>query len=170
MEETITTTEVGKKYGIIYALVTTLVSILPMVLEYQSQWLGLVSTITAIVVYIFATKEFKNENGGFMSFGEGFKITMMAAAIAGVVRAAVTYVYIKFLDPGFSERMQDSMIETWQRQGMSEEQIETSLRFAGGISNPEMASLIGIGMALLGGLILGSIVAAINKNEAEESF
>ncbi len=170
MEEITTTGQIGKKYGIIYGLIGTLISIIPMVLELQNQFLGLLSTIAAVIIYIIATKEFRTDNGGFMSFGEGFKITMIAAAIGGAIRAAVTYVYIKFLDPGFSERMRDAMIETWQRQGQSEEQIEASLRFAGGFSNPEVTALLGIGMALLGALILGSIVSAVIKNESEESF
>ena len=170
MEEQLTPGQIGKKYGLIYGLIGTLISVMPMVLEVQSRWLGFLATITAVIVYIVATKEFRTANGGFISFGEGFKITMIAAAIAGLTRAVVSYVYIKFLDPGFSERMREAMIQTWQSQGMSEEDIEQALRFAGGISNPEFASLIGIGLALLGGLILGSIVAAVIKNENEESF
>lgn len=170
MEENITPIEIAKKYGIIYGLIGTLISVIPMVLEVQNNWVGLLATVTAIFIYIIATKEFRTNNGGFISFNEGFKITMIAAAIAGVIRGAVTYVYIKIIDPGFSERMREVMIETWQSQGMSEEQIEMSLRFAGGLSNPEVAALMGIVMALLGGLIFGSIVSAVIKNESEESY
>jgi hypothetical protein len=170
MEENITTGQIGKKYGIIYGLIGTLIAVIPMVLEIQNNWIGMLGTVLAIIIYIIATKEFRADNGGFMSFNEGFKITMIAAAIAGVIRAAVTYIYIKVLDPGFSERMRETMIETWQSQGLSDEAIETSLRFAGGISNPEIAAMLGVGTALLGGLLWGSIVSAVNKNESEESF
>ena len=51
---------------------------------------------------------------------------------------------------------------------MSEEQIEQMSGFSSGFSNPEIGLIVGIILVLLGGLIWGSIVSAINKNEAEE--
>lgn len=168
MEEEITTGQVAKKWGLIYGLITTLLTIIPLVLEKQFSWMSFVIIAVAIVSYVLATKEYKTANGGYMTFGEGFKISIIAALIAGVIRSVVNYVYIKFIDPGVTERMQQALEDTWREQGMSAEQIEQARSFSAGFSNPELGLIIGIVVVLLGGVIWGAIVSAINKNEAEE--
>ena len=170
MEDQLTTGEVGKKYGLIYGLLAVLLAVVPMVLELQAPFLAFVPPIIAAVVYVIADKEFRTANGGFMTFGEGFKINIIAAAIAGTMRSVVTYVYVKFVDPTYNERMQEIALNSMRERGMSEEQIEQGMRFSGGMSNPELGILFGIIWALLGALIVGSIVSAIIKNENEESF
>ncbi len=170
MEENITPGQIGKKYGLIYGLIALLVALIPMIMEIQSTAMAFIPPVIALVIYIFADKEFRNANGGFMSFGEGFKINIIAATIAGSMRSVVTYVYVKFIDPTYNERMQEVAFNRMREQGMSEEQIEQAVGFTRGISNPEIGLFFGIVWALLGALIIGSIVAAIIKNEHEESF
>ncbi|NVK86465.1 MAG: DUF4199 domain-containing protein [Cytophagia bacterium] len=168
MENEISTGSYAKKWGLVYGLVTTLIVIIPLILESQSRWVGFLPVIVAIAVYVMATKEFKRDNGGYMTFGEGFRICMMTALIGGAIRSVINYVYIKFIDPGVTERMAQALEDAWRQQGMSEEQIDQMSGFSAGFSNPEIGLIVGIIIILLGGLIWGSIVSAINKNEAEE--
>ncbi len=168
MEEQITTGQVAKKWGLIYGLLATIVNLVPLLLEIQVAWLPIVSIVLAVVMYVLATKEFKTENGGYMTFGEGFRISMMAALIAGIIRQVVNYVYVKFIDDSVMARIQQSIEDGWREQGMSEEQIEQMSSFSTGASNPEIGLVLGIVFALLGALIWGSIVSAVNKNEAED--
>ena len=170
MEEKLTTGAIGKKYGLIYGLVGTLVAVIPMVLEVQVAAMAVVPSIIAAIMFVIANKEFRTDNGGFMSFGEGFKINITIAAIAGTIRSLVSYVYIKFIDPTYTERMKEVSINSMRERGMSEEQIEQGMQFAGGMQNPELGIAIGVLWAVLGGLIIGSIVAAVIKNENEDSF
>jgi len=93
---------------------------------------------------------------------------MLAALIAGVIRNLVNYVYVKFIDDTVMERIQEAVVDAWREQGMSEEQIEQMSGFTAGISNPEITLVLGIVFVMLGGLIWGSIVSAVNKNEAED--
>lgn len=168
MEEQITTGQVAKKWGLIYGLITTVAALVPLLLEKQVSWMMLVFIAIAIFCYAMATKEFKTAKGGYMSFGEGFRISMIAALIAGVVRNVINYVYVKFIDPEVIDRMQQAMQDTWRQQGLSEQEIEQAQRFTSGFTNPEFGLIVGIIVVLLGGLIWGSIVSAINKNEQEE--
>lgn len=168
MENEISTGQYAKKWGLVYGLLALLVALIPLILEVQAQWIGILPIIIAIVVYVMATKEFKTDNGGYMTFGEGFKISILTALIAGAIRSVGNYVYVKFIDPGVTERMAQAVQDAWREQGISEEQIEQMSGFSAGISNPELGLFFGIIIALLGGLIWGSIVSAINKNEAEE--
>lgn len=168
MENEISTGPYAKKWGLIYGVITLALALIPLLLEIQSQWLGLLNIVIAIVAYVMATKEFKSDNGGNMTFGEGFRICITAALIAGVLRSVVSYVYIKFIDPEVMQRMAQAMQDAWRQQGMTEEQIEQAQRFSAGFTNPEIGLVVGIIVVLLGGLIWGSIVSAIIKNDAEE--
>lgn len=168
MEEQITTGQVAKKWGLIYGLVATVINLVPLLLEIQPSWWFVVNIVIAVVMYALATKEFKTENGGYMTFGEGFRISMVAALIAGVIRNLVNYVYVKFIDDTVMERIAQAVEDSWRNQGMSEEQIEQMSGFSAGISNPEITLVLGIVFVLLGALIWGSIVSAVNKNEAED--
>lgn len=168
MENEISTGQYAKKWGLIYGLITLVIALVPLILEVQAQWTGFLLIVVAIVCYVMATKEFKRDNGGYMTFGEGFKICITAALIAGVVRSVVNYVYVKFIDPGVTERIAQAMQDAWRQQGMSEEQIEQMSGFSSGFSNPEIGLVVGIIIVLLGGLIWGSIVSAINKNEVDD--
>lgn len=168
MENEISLGQYSKKWGLIYGLITTIIVIVPYILEVQATWTGFLPLVVAIVCYVLATKEFKRDNGGFMTFGEGFKICIVAALIAGVLRSVIQYVYVKFIDPGVTERITQAVEDEWRRQGMTEEQIQQMQGFSSGFSNPEITLVMGIVLVLLGGLIWGSIVSAINKNEAEE--
>ncbi|MBO6497478.1 MAG: DUF4199 domain-containing protein [Roseivirga sp.] len=168
MENEISTGQYAKKWGLIYGLVTLVIALVPLILEVQAQWTGFLLIAVAIFCYVMATREFKRDNGGYMTFGEGFRICITAALIAGVLRSVVNYIYVKVIDPGVTDRIAQAMQDAWREQGMSEEQIEQMSGFSSGFSNPEIGLIVGIILVLLGGLIWGSIVSAINKNEAEE--
>ena len=168
MEEQITTGQVAKKWGLIYGLITALVSVIPLIIEFQSSWLGFLPIPIAIVVYILAMKEFKTANGGYMTFGEGFRIAMVTALIGAVLRYAVYYVYVKLVDPGVNERMQEVMKNQLRDQGRTEQEIEQMSGFMSGFSNPEVIVIMGIIFVILGGLVWGAIVSAVMKNEAED--
>jgi len=170
MEENITTGQIAKKYGLIYGLIGTLVSVLIIVLEIQSMVVSVIPTIIAAVIYVIADKEFRTANGGYMTFGEGFKINIVAALIGGSIRSVTTFAYIKLVDPTYYDRSSQLQLEKFQEQGMAEEQIEQSMKIVGGLSSPEIGLFIGVLFAVLGALIIGSIVAAVIKNENEESF
>jgi len=138
MENEISTGQYAKKWGLIYGVITLALALIPLLLEIQSQWLGLLNIVVAIVAYAMATKEFKRDNGGYMTFGEGFRICITAALIAGVLRSVISYVYVKFIDPEVTERIAQAMQDAWREQGLSEEQIAQSERFASGFTNPEI--------------------------------
>ena len=168
MDEQITTGQVAKKWGLIYGLVTTLMALIPLILEMQTPWMVIVNIAMAILFFVLANNEFKKANGGYMTFGDGFKISIVAALICAVMRNVINYVYLKFVDPGVSERIQDVVENTWREQGMTEAEIDRMSGFAAGITNPEIGLAVGIVFVMLGGLIWGAIVSAIIKNEAED--
>lgn len=171
MEERVTPGQIGMRYGLIYALVSTVINLIPVLTETAVSTgfiMIFVNIALAFVFFILAGREFKKQNGGMISFGEGFKINMIAASLTAVIRAGIIYVYVKFIDSGYSERIMRVMEETWQQQGLNEEQIEQAKRFSGGATNPEWGLIGGLFVIILGGLIWGAISAAITKTEEDE--
>ena len=116
MEEQITTGQVSKKWGLIYGLLGTIIGLVPLILEMQAPWITIVNIALAIVMYLLAMKEFKTANGGYMTFGEGFRIAIVAALISGVIRCVINYVYVKFVDTDVMIRMQSAMEDVWRDQ------------------------------------------------------
>ncbi len=171
MEERVTTGQIGLRYGLIYALVSTVINLIPILTETSVSTgfiMILVNIVVAFVIFIMAGREFKKQNGGMISFGEGFRINMTAAAITALVRSGVVYIYVKVIDTGYGERMTRIMEDTWAQQGMNAEQIEQAKRWSGGASNPEWMLIGGFITIILGGLIWGAISSAITKTEEEE--
>lgn len=163
--------QIGLKWGMIYGIVSTIVNLIPVITETAISIgfaLIFVNIVIAFVFYILADREFKRLNGGQLTFGQGFKINMIAAVIAGVVRPLINYVYIKFIDTDYLDRLTRAMEEQWERQGLNEQQIEQARSFASGTTNPEAQLIFGILFVILGGLLWGSIAAAIQKKEEDE--
>ena len=171
MEERVTPAQTGLKYGLMYSLASTIINLIPL-LSGTSKGTGVLSWFfnvgVAFLFFILAGREFKKQNGGYITFGEGFKINMIAAAITAVVRSLIIYIYVKFIDAGYSERIKRVMEETWEKQGMTEEQIEQVRRFSGFFVSPEIILISGFILVVLGGLVWGAVSAAITKREEKE--
>lgn len=171
MEEKVTPAQTGLKYGLMYSLASTIINLIPL-LSGTSKGAGVLSWFfnvgVAFLFFILAGREFKKQNGGYITFGEGFKINMIAAAITGVVRSLIVYIYVKFIDAGYSERAMRTVEETWEKQGMTEEQMEQARWFSGIFTSPEVILISGFILVVLGGLVWGAVSAAITKTEEEE--
>ena len=172
MEEQIKPIDVAKKYGLIYALVSVVINIIPLIVENTDQGISflitLLNVVVAMVFFILAGREFKRNNGGYMTFGEAFRINMTAVTIMAVCRAGMTYLYIKVIDTTYSERIMTVMEDTWETQGMNEAQIDQAKSWASLFVNPEAMLFMALLVPILGGLIWGAIAAAIVKNDEDE--
>jgi hypothetical protein len=131
MEESITPAGDKRSVGIKYGLISTVVGIVffliliftgqnPFVFKYG--WV--VSLLSSIVLIYLAHKEYKDENNGFMSYGEGVVIGVWFTLVAIAVGMLFNYVYSSFIDPNLMTEFYESQYEQLQQQGQSDEQIE----------------------------------------------
>lgn len=130
-EETTSASGDKRSAGIKYGLISVVVGIVfflilifsgqnPFVFKYG--WVvSLVST--AVLVYL-AHKEYKSENNGFMSYGEGVGIGLWFTLVAIVVGMLFNYVYSNFIDPNLMAEFYENQYEQLQQQGQSDAQIE----------------------------------------------
>jgi hypothetical protein len=131
MEESTTPSGDKRSVGIKYGLISTVIGIvyfLVMVFASQNPFVfkygWVVSLTTTIVLLVLAHKEFKQENNGFMTYGEGVGIGVWYTLVAIAVGMLFNYVYSTFIDPNLMTEFYENQYEQLQQQGQSDAQIE----------------------------------------------
>lgn len=166
MEEEVSTGATGRKFGVIFGLVSGVIFAATAAGRVD---LGIGNTVLAwavvLGVFVFAIKEYKNESGGFMSFGQGFGINMWVVLIGGLVRSVITYVYI-IVDPEYLDFAREIRENT--SFGPPRDQAQQAPEWMEFFNTGEFAAIASFIAAIFAGLIFGAIVSAIMKNEAEE--
>lgn len=160
--------KVGLKYGIYLALVSIIYSILLQIMGLAAnQTLGYVGLIFLIVALILAHKEFKDSNE-FMSYGQALGISMIIVSINAVISAIFTYLYLKFVDDSMIGMIRDKAMETMEKRGMSDTQIDQALQIQSKFMTPEWILIWGILGGIFFGFIISLIISAITKKSPPE--
>ena len=158
MEDKVTISQVGLRYGIIIGLVLIVYSlILQFTGQVANNWLSAVNYIFLIVGIALAHKAFKEGGDGFMSIGQGLGIGTLISAVSAVISVVFSYIYVKFIDDSMLAVIQEKQIEAMEKQGMDDAQIEQAMEMASKFSTPEVM----FGMALIVFIIFGFILSLI---------
>lgn len=165
----VTTSSVAIRYGLIMGLIGTVFNLaLLMTASEQSEarWLGIIITLAGTWL---AHQDFKKRNGGFMEYGQGLGIAVIASVVSGVIGSAVYAGYIAFVDNSSIKRILDkTRVDMEARGGMDDAQIEQALEMTAKFTNPVVFLLFGILGAAFFGLIAGLIISAITKHSRPE--
>jgi hypothetical protein len=137
----------------------------------KPHWSG--SVITGVIfigVIVFGIKQYKAANGGFLSWGQGVKIGVGIAVLAGLINVIYSYIFMNFIEPDFMSQMMEIQNQGFVDQGMSEEQIEAANEMGKPFQSPAMIAAMGIIGYAIGGFIVSAIAAAIMKKSEEENY
>lgn len=161
------TARIALKWGIISAIISVVFTIILYNFDlWKMVWVSVTfGLLITVVVLVLASKEFKGLNEGFMTFGQGFGMSMLIIAVSGLISNAFNQLYINVIDTGMLDKIKDFQEEMYIKQGLSDEQIEMALQQAERFSSPGMQFLFSILGSLFFGLIISLIVAAIMKKE-----
>ncbi|HSI90098.1 MAG TPA: DUF4199 domain-containing protein [Adhaeribacter sp.] len=165
-EKTVTWWSVGLKYGLITGLVSSVLALVNFISgSFDQIWLmfgiGLAVYIAAIV---FAHREFKTKNAGFMTYGQGVMIGTVTVFIAGVIGGIFSYVYIEFVDPSILDQMKDMQIGMMERFGLPDDQMDEAIARIERDTTAGSQLQSGLINGIFSGLILSLIVSAFTKN------
>ncbi|MEK6783604.1 MAG: DUF4199 domain-containing protein [Bacteroidota bacterium] len=162
--EKVTTRSAGIRYGLMMSVLSIAFFVIMNVagLDMQGPVGYLGWAITAAMLFL-AHKYYKEQGDGFMTIGQGTGIGFWAGTVSSIISSIFTYVYIKFIDDSFLQAIKDKQIESMQERGMSDEQIEQAMQFAGAFSSPEAIFGFGIVFGIIAGVIIGLLVALITK-------
>ena len=173
-------------YGIYMAIVGILISLIVWATNlmeslglFGATVISLVNLLVMVILLIIFTKLYRdNLLGGKITFKQAFTFGVLIVVCSSLISALYNYIFFKFIDPGYMERimtmMQEKMYQMLSNRGLPEDQIETAMRAfeEKGIPTP----LESVQQAILGGLIGGAIMslissAIVKKNkEKEDAF
>jgi hypothetical protein len=150
-----------KQIAINYGLLLALVSIVLLVIIYvtnieKNLVMSIVSMALTIFLLFSAIKAYRQGNGGFLKLGEGLKVGLATAAIAGVVAGFYTYLHYSFVYPEYIDViLQEAQEGMSKAEGMTEEQKEQALKFTEKFTTPFVMSTV----SLIGNLFFGFIIS-----------
>ena len=155
---TLTTREVGIRYGLISAVVGifyfVLITMAGMQMQGPAGYLGYL--ITAAIIFL-AHKYYKDNGNGYMSYGQGIGIAFWCGLISSVISSVFVFIYASYIDSSFIQNIKDLQLEQMEKQGLSEAEIEQAMKIAGAFTSPAGIA----GMGFIGGIITALIIAVI---------
>ncbi|MBE9582925.1 DUF4199 domain-containing protein [Mucilaginibacter sp. JRF] len=158
-------TSVATKWALIYTLFSV-------ILTYAFDAMGLAQespvrylSMALLIAFILLTqKEYRDVQGGFITFGKAFSVGFRFAVFAGLLGALFVFLYTKVLAPDVFARSLDKAESDMIEKGMTDEQVETAMNIT-----RNYGQIIGAFFAAIGTAVIGAIVsligAAIFKKE-----
>ncbi|MGV3505584.1 MAG: DUF4199 domain-containing protein [Adhaeribacter sp.] len=162
-------TSVALRYGLLTGFISVIYSLILYVSGLSENklisGLGFLILIGGIVM---AHTYFKKENGGYMTYGQGLGIGSLLSVIVGVMSGIFMYIYIKFIDSAYLERIRDMQMAELEKRNMSEEQMEHAMAMTDKLMGPEMLVVWSIIGSLLMGFLISLLISAFTKRTRPE--
>jgi hypothetical protein len=160
-------------YAVVLALVTIVLQLLLYFLGFQTekletgqylQWLGIV--IMAVVLYLGIKAVRDEKPGPAMTYGQRVGTGVLISLYAGLMGAVYTLIHFTFINKGFADYMLAMTREKWVAKGLTQAQMEAAEAITRKMLQPGVQAIIGVFFAVLFGLILSLIIAALVKEKA----
>lgn len=127
---------------------------------------GLVSFILLAGGLIWAIRTHKTDQSGYLTFGRGVTVGMVATLIIAVITAIWTILNFLVIQPDMIEQMMDGAREGMysQNPNMSDSDAEQAMSFMTWMFNPYILAVFSFFTVLVQGLIISLIGSAVLKN------
>jgi tetrahydromethanopterin S-methyltransferase subunit F len=161
---------VAIKYGLLTGLLYVVFATVNYITEsYGNFFLALlISIVISVTGIVLALREFKKQNAGFMTYGQGLGLGLMVSIIAGLISGVFSMLYIQFVDPGMPEKIVDATMEQMAAFGVDESMLEDKREEIMASFTPVRQLMSALSNAFFSGLILSLIIAAIMKHTRPE--
>ena len=162
MKEEPSVARVALKYGLIFGVIGSIYGILLYVFHLESNnFLPYLSFVLMVLAIVQGIKDFRNQNEGFISYGQGLSIGALVGTIMGLVSGTLNTFYITVIDSSPLSRMNDVARERLERQGLDDAQIENALEISQKFQSPGILFLLGVIGSVFFAFLLSLIIAAI---------
>jgi hypothetical protein len=160
---------IGLKFGLIVGLASIVYNIIIIALGYNpyiNSWRGFIAIAISIAIIVFAHKNFKESGDGFMSFGQGVGITVIAFIVSTILTLIFTYSHLTYLSPAMWEEIWIKNADDMAAKGQSEDQIKMGTEWG-----KKLFYIIYVVIGIFFGLIVGLIVSIFTqKKRPEQAF
>jgi hypothetical protein len=157
-----------------YALVLTLATVVFQLLLFFSgfqteklatgqylQWLGLV--IMAVVLWLGIKAACDEKLDRPMTYGQRVGTGVLISLYSGLMGAIYTFVHFTFINTGFADYTIALTREKWAAKGLTQAQTEGAEAITRKMLQPGVQAILGVLFAVLIGLVLSLIIAALVK-------
>lgn len=166
MEEKVSTARVALKYGVLVSVVimvyTTIINVSGLS---QNPVLSSLQFVFMIAGIVMAMKDFREQNKGFMSYGEGLGLGTLVSAVMGLLVSTFSTFYNRFIDSSIMTQAVDKVRTDMEQRGMDDAQIDQSMELAQKFMSPSIMFFGGVFMSILLGFIVSLVVSAIFRRE-----
>ncbi|GAA4496071.1 hypothetical protein GCM10023172_08790 [Hymenobacter ginsengisoli] len=163
------TAAVGGRFGLLTGLVSIIISfgIYALQLETYTAVRFLTTAVLAVGI-ILAMRSFKDQNAGFMGYGQGVGVGLVVSGVVGLLGGAFMYVYTTLVDPDVLMRMMDKARADMEAKGLADAQIDQAMALSGKFMNGPFMALSALLITLFFGLAISLLAAAFVKNPKPE--
>jgi len=162
--------------GIILGLVSLVLTYVAYFIDSSylaSGYFGLVALVLFFALIIYFGKEYRNELGGFMSFGTAFNFSFFTILILGLIRLVGSILLFHVIDPSLPQVLGEitfeSQLEMMEKFGASPDslapEVLDDMREASASNFTLIGQLKGFGIGLIAYAIIALILGAILKKK-----
>ena len=178
MENSIGISETVKKWGLIYGLLGVIYLYITAMLGIQGDSSNIMAGILsflitlgiAFTIYFLATKEYRTDNSGIMTFGKAYSICLLVGIIGGLIRSVGFYIYMKLIDPNYVRVIIEAQMEAQEKMGATAPSPDDMPAFMKFFQTAEFFALSTLFAAIIGAVIIGLVVSAINQKKEDFSY
>ena len=147
----------GFKLG--YALLTQITG-----LAGRVPGLGLLGFVVSVVLLVVALRSFRARNGGFITFGQGFAIALVASVVSTVAAAALQAVYLSMAgEEILAAQREAALAQVRANPAVDAQTLEAMQSFFGAVLTPGGIFLSTAIAGAIGWAIVALILAAVVK-------
>jgi putative Mn2+ efflux pump MntP len=125
--------------------------------------------ITCYVIWL-ALKTRKEEQEGFIAFGEGVNISAWMGVVSASIGVVWTYIYLYVIDTSIFKNALNAIRDEIEKGDLSSDKVDEQMKFMEFFFSPTFVLPTTWIWGFLVMLILGVIVSAIVKQEKEHPF
>lgn len=171
--------KVAFKWSIIYAIIAIVITYTFQFLNIdQNSSIKYVGFIPFVAFLFLSQKEYKDQLGGYLTFGQGFGNGFVYSLFAGLIMAVFIYIYLTFLSPQVLDQALAAQRDKMAEKNMTSEQIDQAMSIAknwgpiiGAVGTVIVDAVVGAIFALIGAAIFKKeppMFAAVSDNEVVE--
>lgn len=121
-------------------------------------------------IHISMVRYRQNFLGGSLFYGQGVWLGTRIGMLAGVVLGGWMFLYMKVINPGYTDDLIVQMQETYLAMGMSENEVARMEDTLTLVANPVLMILSGILGAGFTGLLFSLIIAIFQRRRPQDPF
>lgn len=130
--------------------------------------LSYINYVLIIAGLIWFTINYRNTSlGGNISYGQALGYGTIIVVLAALISSIYSYIFMKYIDPSFVEKLIAVGEQEMINQGMSDDQIEMAQSMQKRFMQPGLMNIMGFVWFSILGFIITLITSAIVKKEGD---